>query len=76
MPLAYRDITDEDYRTIRDRMMPYLTRKGKQRPKEMVLPFLAHLWPLRLEFELMRLRGRAFDVDDEGFSYNKGDYCK
>lgn len=50
-------------------MLPHLNRKGKQRPKADVLEFLAHLWPLRLEFEMLRLKGFAFDAGEEGFSY-------
>lgn len=75
MPHAFdhRDISDDDFRTIRARMLPHLQRKGKQRPKADVLEFLAHLWPLRLEFEMLRLKGLAFDAGEAGFTYTKGE---
>lgn len=67
------EITDTDFHIIRERMLPHLTRRGKQRAKNDVLLFLAQLWPLRLEFEIARLAGTAFDVGEAGFSYTTGD---
>lgn len=66
-------LSDEDFHIIRDRMLPHLSRRGKQRTKDTVLAFLAQLWPRRLEFELMRLRGLAFDAGECGCSYSKED---
>lgn len=63
------DITDEHFLIIRDRMLPQLNRRGKQRTKIDVLSFLVQAWPQRLDFEIARLNGLGFDSGEAGFSH-------
>lgn len=62
-------MTPEEFAQARDRILPDWRRRFKRMPPPAMLAGLMNTVPHRLEHEVNRARGLAFDSGENGFSH-------